>query len=59
LTPEEKEKVKEQSLDLLKTVPSIGIYLLPGGSLWLPIVLKLIPDLIPSAFRENEVEEKK
>ena len=56
LTPEEKEKVKEQSLDLLKTVPSIGIYLLPGGSLWLPLVLKLIPDLLPSAFKENEVE---
>ncbi|MFM7387210.1 MAG: LETM1 domain-containing protein [Bacteroidota bacterium] len=59
LTAEEKEKVKEQSLDLLKTVPSIGIYLLPGGSLWLPIVLKLIPELLPSAFKENEVEEKK
>jgi hypothetical protein len=59
LTAEEKVKVKEQSLDLLKTVPSIGIYLLPGGSLWLPLVLKLIPDLLPSAFKENEVEEKK
>jgi hypothetical protein len=27
--------------------------------LWLPLVLKLIPDLLPSAFKENEVEEKK
>jgi hypothetical protein len=59
LTPEEKEKVRTQSLDLMKTVPSIGIYLLPGGALWLPLVLKLIPDLLPSAFKENEVEEKK
>jgi hypothetical protein len=59
LTPDEKEKVRIQSLDLMKTVPSIGIYLLPGGALWLPLVLKLIPDLLPSAFKENEVEEKK
>jgi cytoskeletal protein RodZ len=59
LTPEEKEKVKTQSMDLMKSVPSIGIYLLPGGALWLPLVLKLIPDLLPSAFKENEVEEKK
>jgi hypothetical protein len=59
LTAEEKEKVRTQSLDLMKTVPSIGIYLLPGGALWLPLVLKLIPDLLPSAFKENEVEEKK
>lgn len=59
LTPEEKEKVKTQSMDLMKSVPSIGIYLIPGGALWLPLVLKLIPDLLPSAFKENEVEEKK
>ena len=59
LTPDEKEKVKTQSMDLMKSVPSIGIYLIPGGALWLPLVLKLIPDLLPSAFKENEVEEKK
>ena len=59
LTPEEKEKVKTQSMDLMKSVPSIGIYLIPGGALWLPLVLKLLPDLLPSAFKENEVEEKK
>jgi len=55
----EKEKVRTQSMDLMKSVPSIGIFLIPGGALWLPLVLKLIPDLLPSAFKENEVEEKK
>lgn len=59
LSPEEKEKVRTQSMDLMKSVPSIGIFLIPGGALWLPLVLKLIPDLLPSAFKENEVEEKK
>lgn len=59
LTAEEKEKVKTQSMDLMKSVPSIGIYLIPGGALWLPIILKLLPDLLPSAFKENEVDGKK
>ena len=36
---------------------SILNFLLPGGALLLPIVLKIIPDLIPSAFRDNELDE--
>jgi hypothetical protein len=31
---------------------------LPGGTLILPIVMKLVPELIPSAFKINEVEKK-
>jgi hypothetical protein len=57
LTPEEKETVKEQFKDLVKTMPSLAIFLLPGGALLLPLVLKVIPDLMPSAFRDNEVEK--
>jgi hypothetical protein len=57
LTKAEKEKVKVQFLDIAKTMPALAIFLLPGGSLLLPIVLKIIPTLIPSAFRDNEVEK--
>jgi hypothetical protein len=57
LSKEEKEKVKTQFLDLVKTMPAITIFMLPGGALLLPIVLKIIPDLIPSAFRDNEIED--
>jgi hypothetical protein len=57
LSKEEKEKVKTQFLDLLKTMPAVTIFMLPGGALLLPIVLKIIPDLIPSAFRDNEIED--
>jgi DnaJ-domain-containing protein 1 len=57
LTPEEKETVKEQFKDLVKSMPSLAIFLLPGGALLLPLVLKVIPDLMPSAFRDNEVEK--
>jgi hypothetical protein len=58
LSPEEKEQVKDQFYDILKTMPSLALFLLPGGSLLLPIVMKLVPELIPSAFKVNEVEKK-
>jgi len=59
LSDEEKEKVKAQFLDLGKTIPALSLFMLPGGAVILPIVLKIIPTLIPSAFRENYVDEKK
>lgn len=58
LTSEEKRKVNRQLKDLGRTIPAFTLFLLPGGSLILPLVLKLIPGLIPSAFRSNEVDEK-
>lgn len=53
LSKDEKKKVKKQLLDICKTVPSLTIFLLPGGSLLLPILIKFIPQLLPSAFNEN------
>lgn len=53
LDVEEKKKVKKQLLDICKSVPSLTIFLLPGGSLLLPILIKFIPQLLPSAFNEN------
>jgi hypothetical protein len=53
LDEKEKKKVKKQLLDICKTVPSLTIFLLPGGSLLLPILIKFIPTLLPSAFNEN------
>lgn len=57
LTKEEKERVKTQFLDIVKSMPSLAIFMLPGGAFLLPIVLKVIPDLIPSAFRDNQLEK--
>ena len=53
LSKEEKKKVKKQLLDICKTIPSLTIFLLPGGSLLLPILIKFIPQILPSAFNEN------
>ncbi|CAI8162091.1 MAG: Uncharacterised protein [Polaribacter sp. SA4-10] len=53
LSEEEKLKVKEQLLDICKAIPAFTIFMLPGGALLLPILIKLIPDILPSAFRDN------
>lgn len=53
LDEKEKKKVRKQSLDICKSVPSLAIFLLPGGSLLLPIFIKFIPTLLPSSFNEN------
>lgn len=58
LDEKEKKKVKKQLLDICKTVPSLTIFLLPGGSLLLPILIKFIPRLLPSAFNENLEENE-
>jgi len=56
LSAEEKDKVKEQLLDICKTVPSLTIFLIPGGSLLLPLLVKYIPSLLPSAFHDNRID---
>jgi len=57
LDKEEKKKVKKQLLDICKTIPSLTIFLIPGGSLLLPILIKFIPQLLPSSFNENLEDE--
>ena len=53
LNESEKKTVKKQLLEICKTIPSLTIFLLPGGSLLLPILIKLIPQLLPTVFNEN------
>jgi len=57
LDKDEKKKVKKQLLDICKTIPSLTIFLIPGGSLLLPILIKFIPQLLPSSFNENLDQE--
>lgn len=56
LDEKEKKKVKNQLLDICKSIPSLTIFLLPGGSLLLPVLIKFIPKMLPSAFNDNEIE---
>ncbi len=57
LSKEEQKKLQSQLIDVLKTIPSLAIFLLPGGAILLPIFAKLIPNLLPSAFDDNRIEE--
>lgn len=57
LSPEEKEKIKIQLIDICKSIPALAVFLLPGGALLLPLLIKLIPDILPSAFRDDPSEK--
>ncbi|MTE27665.1 LETM1-related biofilm-associated protein [Winogradskyella ouciana] len=57
LSKEEQKQLQSQLLDLLKTIPSLAIFMLPGGAILLPLFVKLIPNMLPSAFDDNRVED--
>jgi CMP-N-acetylneuraminic acid synthetase len=57
LSKEEQKQMQAQLLDTLKTIPSLAIFMLPGGAILLPIFVKLIPNLLPSAFDDNRIED--
>ena len=57
LTEDEQKKVNDQLLDIFKSIPSLAIFLLPGGALLLPLVIKFIPKLLPSAFDDNRIDD--
>ena len=60
LTKSEKEIVETSLIDICKVVPSLGIFLLPGGLVLLPLVSKMLPfDLMPSAFQDKKKKSKK
>jgi hypothetical protein len=53
LNEEERLKVRLQLLDICKAIPSLAVFMLPGGALLLPFLIKLLPDILPSAFRDD------
>lgn len=58
LSYEEKLSVKNQFMEIAKTVPSLAIFILPGGSLLLPLLVKFIPEILPNTFRDNQIPKK-
>ena len=52
LTSEEWEAVRAQLLDVLKTIPALAIFALPGGMILLPVLFKVLPNnMRPSSFQ--------
>lgn len=56
LTSSERERMRVQLIDMFKTIPSLAIFALPGGAILLPLFVKMIPSLLPSAFDDNYVD---
>ena len=53
LSGDERAKIRQQLIDLAKTIPALAIFAAPGGMLLLPILLKLLPfNLLPSSFTD-------
>jgi hypothetical protein len=51
LSADEKRKVRAQLIDLAKAVPALALFAAPGGSILLPLLVKLLPfNLLPSAW---------
>ena len=57
LSKEEQKQMQAQLLDTLKAIPSLAIFMLPGGAILLPLFAKLIPNLLPSAFDDNRIDD--
>ncbi len=54
LTAEEKTKVREQLIDLAKSIPALAVFAAPMGALLLPILIKMLPfNLLPSSFSDE------
>lgn len=52
LTADERVRMRRQLVDVAKAVPALAVLAAPGGTLLLPILLRLLPfDLRPSAFQ--------
>ncbi len=51
LTERERTKVREQLVDVARTVPALAIFAAPGGGILLPLLIKHLPiELRPSHF---------
>jgi len=55
LSQSERKEMARKLADILKTIPSLAIFALPGGMVLLPLLYKFLPDgLKPRAFAKRE-----
>lgn len=54
LTIEEQKRFQSLLFDIIKTIPSLAIFMLPGGAILLPLFAKILPNLMPSSFDDNK-----
>jgi hypothetical protein len=55
LTDEEQRRMREQLIDVVKAVPALAVFALPGGFVLLPLLLRVLPfDIRTSAFQDRD-----
>lgn len=55
LSAAEREKVRVQLLDLCKAVPALALFVVPGGSVLLPLLAKHLPfNILPSNYLDEQ-----
>jgi hypothetical protein len=60
LSADEHATMRKELLDIVRSIPSLAIFTLPGGAVLLPLVFKYLPDgLKPSAFVKNSASSRK
>jgi hypothetical protein len=59
LTPQEKEQIREQAVDVLRVIGLTSLTLLPGGTLVFILlrVFKLNDHILPSSFKRNKKDQ--
>jgi hypothetical protein len=60
LTTSEKNQIRQQLFDILKSIPAFVILMLPFSFLTIPVLIKIIPkSAFPSSFDPNRLNVKK
>lgn len=55
ISKEEKKKIHEQLLDIVKSIPALAIFLAPFGSIILILLIKYLPfNILPSSFNDDD-----
>lgn len=55
LTPDEKDKIRSQLLDLCRAVPALALFVVPGGSILLPLLARHLPfNILPSNYLDDQ-----
>jgi len=59
LSSDEKDRMREQLIDVAKAIPALAIFAAPGGLFLLIALSKVLPfSLLPSSFQDEEVSSE-
>ena len=57
LTTRERRQLVRTSVDMMRMVPFVTLLAIPGGEFFLPVILKVSPNFLPSQFKSERAKE--